>query len=46
MDDVLETFEIETTYDNENVCRIDPMIFTVIIMLLAIILYIVQFRIK
>jgi hypothetical protein len=46
MNDLIETFEIQTSYNNENVCKIDPMLFLVIIMILTIFLYIVQFKIK
>lgn len=46
MNDIIETFEIQTIYNNENVCKIDPMLFLVIIMMVAIFFYIVQFKIK
>jgi hypothetical protein len=46
MNNIIETFEIETTYDNNNVCKMDPMLFLIVIMVFAIFIYIVQFKVK
>jgi hypothetical protein len=46
MNDILETFELQTIYNNDKVCKMDPMLFLVVVMVFAIILYIVQFKIK
>ena len=46
MNEIIETFELHTSLDNNFVCKMDPMLFFVVIMLLTIFLYIVQFRIK
>lgn len=45
MNDIIETFEIQTTH-NSNVCKMDPMIFFILILVLTILIYIVQFKIK
>ena len=46
MDDLVETFEIYSGPDNKYVCRMDPMLFLLAIMVMAILLYIVQFKIN
>lgn len=46
MNDIVETFEIHTSHNNQFVCKMDPMLFLVVIMILTIFLYIIQFKIK
>jgi hypothetical protein len=46
MDGLVETFEIFSDPDNKITCRIDPMLFLLIIMVFAILLYIIQFKIN
>lgn len=44
MDDLIETFEIYSGTDNNFVCRMDPMLFLLVIMITIILLYIIQFK--
>ncbi len=46
MNNILETFELYTSHDNNNVCRIDPMLFLMSIMVFTIIIYIIHFKVK
>ena len=46
MNNILETFELYTSYDNNYVYKIDPMLFFISIMVFIIIIYIVQFKVK
>lgn len=46
MDDMIETFEIYSKHNNNNVCRMDPMLFLLSIMTTVLILYIIQFKIQ
>lgn len=46
MNDIIETFEIQTSHDNNNVCKMDPMLFFMVIMIFTIFIYIVQFKVK
>jgi hypothetical protein len=46
MNNILETFELYTSHDNNYVCRIDPMLFLMSIMVFIIIIYIIQFKVK
>lgn len=45
MNNILETFEIETKPHNNFVCRLDPLLFTFTILIIVIFLYIIQFKI-
>jgi hypothetical protein len=46
MNNVIETFEIQTTHNNNNVCKMDPMLFFIAILVFTIFMYIVQFKIN
>ncbi len=46
MNNIIETFEIQTLHDNNNVCKMDPMLFCIVIMVFTIFIYIVQFKVK
>lgn len=46
MDDLVETFEIYSGHDNKFVCKMDPMLFLLVIMVITIFLYIIQFKIN
>ena len=46
MNNVIETFEIYSQHNNNTVCRMDPMLFLVSIMITLLILYIIQFKAK
>lgn len=46
MNNILETFEIHSQHDNNYVCKMDPMLFLLVIMIVTIFLYIIQFKIK
>ena len=46
MDDTVNIFEIFTSYNKDNVCKMDPMLFFIVIMVIYIFLYIIEFRIK
>jgi hypothetical protein len=46
MDNTIETFEIYSKHNDNNVCRMDPMLFLVSIMMTVLILYIIQFKIQ
>ncbi len=46
MNNIFQTFELYTSHDNNYVCRIDPMLFLMGIMVFIIIIYIIQFKVK
>ena len=46
MNDLVETFEIYSGPDNNFVCKMDPMLFLLTIMVFVILLYIVHFKIN
>jgi hypothetical protein len=46
MNNIIETFEIQTLHDNTFVCKMDPMLFLIGIMIIIILLYIMQFKVN
>lgn len=46
MDNLVETFEIHSGLDNNFICRMDPMLFLLVVMVILILLYIIQFKIN
>jgi hypothetical protein len=46
MNDLVETFEIYSGHDNKFVCKMDPMLFLLVIMVFMILLYIIHFKIN
>jgi hypothetical protein len=46
MDDIVETFEIQTSHNNIFVCKMDLMLFLIVVMIIIILLYIIQFKIN
>ena len=46
MNDIVETFEIQTSHNDNNVCKMDPMLFLGLILIFTIFMYIIQFKLK
>ena len=46
MHDLVETFEIHSDPNKMFVCKMDPMLFLLVIMVITILLYIIHFKIN